>query len=165
MSTRAFAVIALVCGLAACTTAATDPPAGRAPAPVSATVMEMAATVDQAPAVVARAVIAPTPEMLKAAMSNDPDAMREAVVATSGTCQAAVTCPSQFGSCSGWSTPTTCDQTCGASFCLCRPIRLCEGDPPEPRGTQTINSFRVCFDANQNACTEWTNTTTSFCGC
>jgi hypothetical protein len=45
------------------------------------------------------------------------------------------------------------------------PLRDCDGEPPEPRGTDTFNSFRVCFDANQNPCTEWSSTTSTFCGC
>lgn len=160
MSIRASAaVVALVCGLGACTPPAHDPPASRAQVPELTT--NPTATSDDV--YVARIAIQPTQEMLKAAQANDPDAMRDAI-ALDTTCHA-TSSPSQFGSCSGWSTSTLCDETYGASFCLCKPIRLCDGEPPEPKGTQTFNSFRVCFDANQNACTEWTNTTTSFCGC
>jgi hypothetical protein len=120
---------------------------------------------DMTPMLLTRAVIAPTSEMLKAALANDPDAMRDAQAATAATCHASSTCPAQFGSCSGWSTPALCSETCGTPFCFCRPIKDCMGEPPEPRGTDTFNSFRVCFDANQNACTEWSSTISTFCGC
>jgi len=154
------AVLAAVCSLAACTAAPHEPPAGD-PGTAIATPADPGDTT----ATIARAVIAPTPAMLAAALSNDPDAMRDAAAATAGTCQAATTCPSQFASCTAWSTPALCNETCGATYCICRPVWQCEGEPPEPRGTQTYNAFRVCFDANRNSCTEWTNTTTSFCGC
>jgi hypothetical protein len=111
------------------------------------------------------AIHRPSPELLKAALTNDPDAMREAVAATASTCQAASTCPAQFGSCGTWSTPSLCSETCGTPLCICRPIKDCEGEPPEPRGTDTFNSYRVCFDPNHNACTEWSSTTSTFCGC
>jgi len=156
------AVIAAVCGVCACTTPSHDPPASRTPEP--GPVWDQPETAEVTSEIAARVVLPPTAEMLKAALANDPDAMRDAAALT-GTCQAASTCPAQFGSCSNWSTQSLCNETCGASFCFCRPVRLCEGDPPEPRGVQTFNSFRVCFDPAHNACTEWTNTTTSFCGC
>lgn len=168
MTIRARAVvIAIACGLCACESAGQGPPAGRAPeatASVADPDPDEPATADT-PLYLNRAMIPPTPEMLKAALSNDPDAMRDAIVATAGTCQASSTCPSQFGSCTNWSTPSLCSATCGASFCICRPIRLCDGEPPEPKEVDTYNSFRVCFDSSQNACTEWSNTTSSFCGC
>jgi hypothetical protein len=166
MTIRARAVvIAIACGLCACEAAGQGPPAGRAPeATASMADPEEPAAVDT-PLYINRAMIPPTPEMLKAALSNDPDAMRDAIVTTAGTCQASSTCPSQFGSCTNWSTPSLCSATCGASFCICRPIRLCDGEPPEPKEVDTYNSFRVCFDSSANACTEWSNTTSSFCGC
>ena len=159
------AVIVIAGGLYACAPASHDPPASSAAVSEAVeAVMEVPALADEAPAIVARKLITPTPEMLKAALSNDPDAMRAAVT-TAGTCQAASTCPAEFGACTNWSTPTICNETCGAPYCICRPIRLCGGDPPEPRGTQTFNAFRICFDPQQHACTEWSNTSSSFCGC
>jgi len=171
MTIRVRVAAALLCGLCACTSTSHDPPAPADPtasaAPVTATVLEVAATADEAapPTVIARAMIAPTPAMLQAALLNDPDAMREAATATLTSCQASSTCPAQFGSCGSWSTPSLCSQTCGAPLCRCKPVWACDGEPPEPRGTDTFNSFRVCFDANQNACTEWSSTTNTFCGC
>ena len=159
-------VIALACGLGACEAAGQTsqaPPAD--PAPPGASSMEVQSPTDDTTLTIPRAVIAPTPEMLRAALTNDPDAMRDAVVATAATCQASSSCPAQFASCGSWSTPSLCSETCGAPLCRCMPIRLCDGEPPEPRGTDTFNSFRVCFDSNANACTEWSSTTSTFCGC
>ena len=171
MTIRVQLVAALLCGLCACTSTSHDPPAPTdqpaSAAPPAATVMEVAATDDEAapPMVISRAMIAPSPEMLKAALQNDPDAMRDAVVATAGTCHASNTCPGQFGSCGTWSTPSLCSQTCGGPLCRCKPVIDCMGELPEPRGTDTFNSFRVCFDANQNGCTEWSSTVNTYCGC
>jgi hypothetical protein len=90
--------------------------------------------------------------------------MRDAVNSV-GSCQAPSSCPPQFGACTNWSTPNLCNSVCGQSFCICRPIRFCEGEPPEPRGVDTYDQYRVCFDPQQNGCTEWSNTVQSFCGC
>jgi hypothetical protein len=172
------AALAAAFSLWACTQAPPrDPPADRPPAldpvvdpivdPVVDPVVSAApeALTDEAAAFTTRRFLAPSPELLKAALTNDPDIMRDAVIATASTCQAASTCPAQFGSCGSWSTPSLCSETCGAPLCVCRPIRQCEGEPPEPRGTDTFNSFRVCFDPSHNACTEWSSTTSTFCGC
>ncbi|HEX3473461.1 MAG TPA: hypothetical protein VHT91_00395 [Kofleriaceae bacterium] len=166
MTIRARAVIiAIACSVCACQAAGQDPPAGRAPdATASVAGPDELAAVDT-PLYVNRAMIPPTPEMVKAALTGDPDAMRDAIANTASTCQASTTCPAQFASCTSWSTPTTCSSTCGASFCLCRPIKDCIGEPPEPKEVDTFNSFRICFDSAQNACTQWNSTTTSFCGC
>jgi len=157
-------VIAITCGLCACEAAGQDPPAGRAPeATASVAAPDELSAVDT-PLYVHRAMISPTPEMLKAALTNDPDAMRDAIANTAGTCQASTTCPAQFASCTSWSTATLCSETCGGA-CLCHPITECGDDPPESRGRDTYNSFRICFDPNQNACTQWLSTTSTFCGC
>jgi hypothetical protein len=166
MTIRARAVvIAIACGLCACEAAHQAPPAGRAPEATATIADPDEPDPADTPLYVNRAMLPPTPEMLKAALNNDPDAMRDAIVTTATSCQASSTCPAQFASCTSWSTPSLCSATCGASFCICRPIRLCEGEPPEPKEVDTYNSFRVCFDPSQNACTEWSNTTSSFCGC
>ena len=158
-------VIAIACGLCACEAAGQAPPASRAPeATASVAVPEELAAVDT-PLYVNRALIAPTPEMLKAALTNDPDAMRDSIATTATTCQASNTCPAQFASCTAWSTPSMCSSTCGTPLCLCRPLKDCVGEPPEPRETDTFNSFRICFDSAQHACTHWSSTTSSFCGC
>jgi hypothetical protein len=158
-------VIAIACGLCACSGAVQDPLAGRAPeATTSAAVPQELAAV-ATPLYINRAMIPPTPAMLKAALSGDPDAMRDAIATTATTCQASSSCPAQFGSCSGWSTPSMCSSTCGAPFCLCHPLKNCLDEPPEPREVDTFNSFRVCFDSTQHGCTEWSNTTSQFCGC
>jgi hypothetical protein len=159
------AVIAIACGLCACEAAGQGPPAGRAPEATASVAVPEELTAVDTPLYVNRAMIPPTPEMLKAALTNDPDTMRDAIVNTAGTCQASTTCPAQFASCTAWSTPSLCNSTCGASFCICRPIIQCGGDPPEPKEVDTYNSFRICFDSAQNACTQWSSTTSSFCGC
>ena len=166
MTIRARAVvIAIACGLCACEAAGQGPPAGRTPEATTWVAEPDEQAAGDTPLYTTRAMIAPTPAMLKAALSNDPDAMRDAIVTLAGTCQASSTCPAQFASCTNWSTPTLCNETCGPGMCFCHPVRFCDGEPPEPRGTETFNSFRVCFDPNQNGCTEWSNTTTTFCGC
>lgn len=158
------AVIAIACGLCACEAAGQGPPAGRAPEATDPVAEPAAPAADDAPLYTIRAVIAPTPEMLKAALTNDPDAMRDSISAAAGTCQASTTCPAQFASCTTWSTSTLCSETC-SGICLCHPIIDCGDDPPESRGRDTFNSFRICFDPNQNACTQWLSTTSTFCGC
>lgn len=102
-----------------------------------------------------QAVIPPTPAMLAAALSGDPDAMASAI--RPNACVAPSTCPSQFGSCAGWSTPSFCGEQCLSS--------LCEGGAEGRFGKAISNSFRVCFDASGNSCTEWKQTSTIFCGC
>jgi hypothetical protein len=159
------AIIAIASGLCACSGTVQDPPAGRTPeATASLAVPEDLAAVDT-PLYLNRVMIPPTPEMLKAALTNDPDAMRDAIATTATTCQASSTCPAQFASCSAWSTPSLCSSTCGTPSCLCRPLKDCVGVPPEPREVDTFNSFRICFDSATNACTQWSSTTSSFCGC
>lgn len=153
-------VITLVCGLCACTGPTRDPQVSRAQdrEPVA----DLAAVSDE-PTFIERVFIQPTAEMVRAAQANDLEAMRDAV-AFDTTCHATSTCPSQFGACTGWSPTTLCNSVCGTGVCLCKPIRTCT-DPPETKGQDTYNSFRVCFDANQNPCTEWLSTTIITCGC
>jgi hypothetical protein len=163
ISARAI-VVAVVCNLWACTTSTQAPPTP-APALEPAAAPQAAYTPDETADFAAVRVIAPTPEMLKAALANDPDAMRDAA-ATQSTCQATTTCPAQFSSCTSWSTTTQCGSTCGPGVCICKPVRDCDpGDPGVPRGTNSFNSFRICFDSSQNACTQWSLTTSTFCGC
>lgn len=164
MSTTArIGIVAVACSLWACTTSPRQTPAPE-PSEAERFASPVTASTDEAPLFVLREVIPPTEAMLKAALSNDPDAMRDAAAAVAG-CQASNSCPAQFASCTSWSTPSVCNSSCGPGVCICRPVRLCEGEPPEPRGTDTFNSFRVCFDPAQHACTEWQQTSTTFCGC
>jgi hypothetical protein len=160
MSMRAGAVC-LAIALGACTASAPETSAP-APAPVPALAQVFDENEEELMAV---AVIEPTEAMLKAALADDPEAMRDAVVALAG-CQAASTCPAEYGSCSSWSGWSQCDQTC-VGLCLCKPIWSpeCEGVPPEPKGTNSYNSFRVCFNSSGQSCTEWQKTTSTFCGC
>jgi hypothetical protein len=155
-------VIAVACSLCACSAAGQAPPPGGAPEAIASTADP---TTGDTPLYLNRAMIPPTPEMLKAALSNDPDAMRDAISVTASSCQASSTCPAQFASCTSWSTPSLCSATCGVSFCLCRPLPDCEGEPRTPREVDNYNSFRICFDPDLNGCTEWSKTTSQFCGC
>lgn len=110
--------------------------------------------VDEIAAPSTQAVVPPTPAMLAAALSGDPDAMANAI--TPRDCVAPTTCPPQFGSCAAWSTPSVCGTMCLSTIC-----------PGEGlRGRELLNSFRVCFDPAGNSCTEWRQTNgTLFCGC
>jgi hypothetical protein len=159
MSIRAALCLAIACTIGACAAPAAEP---SEPAP--------AAPIAQVPddnELVAVAVIEPTPAMLKAALDDDPEAMRDAVVALSG-CQAASTCPSQYGSCSSWSAPSLCESICGGiGACICKPVwsEECQGVPPEIKGRDSYNSFRVCFNPSGQSCTEWQQTSYTYCGC
>jgi hypothetical protein len=161
--TTRIVVVALACSLWACTTSPRQPPEAseleRTVDPV------IASAADETSLFVERTLIEPTPAMVRAALTNDPDAMRDAAATALASCQPASSCPAEFGSCTAWSTPSLCSSQCGGSFCICRPIRLCEGEPAEPRGTDTFNAFRICFNPQGQACTEWQQTISTFCGC
>jgi hypothetical protein len=163
MNRRAGA-LCLAIALGACT-GSTEPAEPAEPAAVAPASSPVA--VDEAgQEIMAVAVIAPTPAMLKAALADDPAAMRDAAVALAG-CQAATTCPSQYASCSSWSAPALCAQACNLGACICRPIGSpeCEGEVPEPKGSESYNAFRVCFNSSGQSCTEWTKSTYTVCGC
>jgi hypothetical protein len=100
------------------------------------------------------AVIRPTPAMLAAALSGDPDAMANAAMPSG--CMAPTTCPAQYGSCAGWSSFSQCGLTCLNA--------LCPGGE-NVRGTLFSNAFRVCFDKDGNSCTEWQEKSSIFCNC
>src|SRR5439155_20871196 len=137
--TARIGIVAFACSVWACTTTPRQTPTETEPERMAAPV---AASTEEAPVFVARQVIVPTEAMLRAALSNDPDAMREAAATTAvAGCQATSSCPAQFGSCTNWSTPALCNETCGTGVCICRPVRDCVGEPPEPRGTDTYNAY------------------------
>jgi len=161
--TARIVIAAFACSAWACTATPRQPPAPEQSEPERAA-SPVAASSDEAPLFVERQVIVPTEAMLRAALSNDPDAMREAAAAVAG-CQASSSCPAQFASCTNWSTPALCNETCGPGVCICRPVWQCDGEPPEPRGTDTYNAYRICFDPAQHACTEFQQTQSTFCGC
>lgn len=102
---------------------------------------------------------APSPAMLEAALSGDPEAML-AVMPHAGTCHAATTCPG-FGSCASWSSLAVCSTSCTTRCCHDAP--LC--NEPDVGGTIKSQQFRVCFDASGASCTEWRITSRSVCGC
>jgi hypothetical protein len=128
---------------------------------------------DEAPPPSVERVVAPTPAMLTAALIGDPAAMQAAAAAVAG-CSASSTCPTAYGACTGWSAPSPCNTSCfESSLCTC-PIVIEHPDvPPETcvpdlsikRERTTSNSFRVCFNAAQQACTEWKQSVTFSCGC
>lgn len=151
MSIRTLAVILLTtCGIWGCMQA---PPA--ATSEQESAVMEV-----QAPELALAVVEAPTLAMLQAALSGDPEAMRDAIPAD-GSCHAATTCPTSFGSCGGWSALAECSTSCTRPCCHDAP--LCH--EPDVGGTIKWQQFRVCFDGSGASCTEWHITSRSICGC
>lgn len=109
------------------------------------------ATVEDVPPSV-EAVIPTTPAMLAAALTGDPDRMREAARIEAGSCHAPSTCPG-YESCGTWSSLNMCDETCGSSCSLARTTH------------QYSDSYRVCRNAAQDSCTEWRQHHFSFCDC
>lgn len=109
------------------------------------------ATVEDVPPSV-EAVIPTTPAMLAAALTGDPDVMRDAARAEAGSCHAPSTCPG-YASCGGWSRLNVCDEVCGSSCGLAKTTH------------QYSDSFRVCFNAAGASCTEWRQSHHSFCDC
>jgi hypothetical protein len=153
MTVRARAVcVAVACILWACNAAPPEPSVE--PADPGA---------DELPTPSVEAVLRPTPEMLQAALSGD--AMQMAItIATASSCIAPSTCPAEYGACTNWSSFAECNFTCGPTLCFCnRTEDACQ--PPGPRGRTTSNSYRVCFDPAANACTEWQQSSSTFCGC
>lgn len=160
MSIKAGAIcLAIACSLWACTTSATDPAPEPAPAPVADPVPVTIS--DDGQETILQAVIAPTEEMLAAALTEDPDAMRDATTSLN-SCQPTSTCPAEYGSCTPWSTATLCEQECGVGICKCTPVWACD---VEVKGRESLNSYRVCFNSGGQACTEWNQTTYFTCGC
>jgi hypothetical protein len=104
------------------------------------------------------AIEEPTPAMLQAALSGDPETMREAITNV-GSCHTATTCPG-FGSCSGWSAFSFCGDTCTKR--CCHDSRCFE---PDIGGNVFNEQYRVCFDAAGASCTEWNITSHFVCGC
>jgi hypothetical protein len=134
----------IVCAVGACTVV---PSGSRDPG--------QAESVDEIVSSPMEAVIPPTPAMLAAALSGDPDAMANAIGPRS--CIAPSSCPSQFGSCGTWSAFDICDSTCTT--------QLCAGGAEGRLERLKENSFRVCFDAVGNSCTEWRQGNATQCGC
>lgn len=159
MKIRTFiASLAVACSLGACTPAP-EPEPGPDPA---------APGTEAAPPEAEERVIAPTPEMLDAALFGDPADMA-AAIPLSG-CQAPSTCPSQYGSCSGWSGWSQCSFACNSNpWCGCGPEHPdeppCEPNPYETSALVGSNSFRVCFNSQGQSCTEWKRGFSSYCGC
>lgn len=98
-------------------------------------------------------VIATTPSMLSAALTGDPEAMRVAAAFESEACGAASTCPG-YGSCGTWSSWNICDEVCSAEVCGFAKYVY-----------QTQHSYRVCFNAAQQACTERRLNMFRYCDC
>lgn len=157
--------LVIACSLAACTQAGTEPH----PAP----------PIDVPDEVVLGAVqrfIAPTPAMRAAALAGDPIRMREAA-ATLNSCQGPSSCPPEFGACTNWSAGSECGMTCSwSAICRCwngpqlndrgaeTNARWCEPGDTEDAFRGIFEQYRVCFTAEQDACTEWQQYTT-FQGC
>ena len=149
MRIRALAIcLFAVLGILGCT---------QAPAP---TVAEQGSSLSDEPAAGLAALTAeqPTPEMLRAALSGDPAAMRDAIP-LAGTCHTATTCPG-FASCTNWSGFAACGFVCNAHCCH---DRLC--NEPDLAGGPIDEQFRVCFNPAGQSCTEWNVQSTFSCGC
>lgn len=148
--------------LSACTASPEPAPTPSAPTPA-----------DEAPPPSVERFVAPSPAMLAAALTGNAAAMQAAAAVTG--CPAPSTCPAGFGACTSWSAPSACNEACfESSICTC-PIVIEHPDdpPPEPcvpdlsikRGRTTSSAFRVCFNAAQQACTEWRQSVSFSCGC
>jgi hypothetical protein len=148
----------ITCGLVACTQVPTEPPTDPA-----ALVPDEGDPDEAAVLAPIEAGIAPTPAMLEAALLGDPEAMA-AAVAPLGACHASSTCTG-YGSCSGWSAQTLCNTQCGPGVCFCKPWLDPGCQEDEPRGRDYYESYRVCFNAAGQSCTEWKQNITLFCGC
>jgi hypothetical protein len=87
---------------------------------------------------------------------------------TKAACHGTVSCQPNYPSCASWSGYSDC----GTPFCgigpRCGDCEYIEGHlfcDPGPAWKQYRERFRVCFDAQQNSCTEWEQIFISSCGC
>lgn len=151
--------LSITCSLWACAPAAPDVPTAEVPTPAELQVQAQEEARGELLEPALEVIDAPTPAMLKAALAEDPEAMREAAAAL-GTCHTSTTCPG-YGSCTGWSTPGYCSDTCSARCCHDGP----SCNEPDIGGRVYKESFRVCFNAAGASCTEWSVTSTYVCGC
>lgn len=104
------------------------------------------------------AVEEPTPAMLAAALTGDPEKMAAAITNV-GSCHTASTCPG-FASCTNWSAASECGDSCTKR--CCHDSRCTE---PDVGGTIFSESFRVCFNSAGASCTEWAISSAFVCGC
>lgn len=88
------------------------------------------------------------------------------ITAFADACHSTVPCGTEYGSCAGWSSYVDCgDPRCSFH------VQGCGGggheDPPFGQGTlQNLERYRVCFSAQQEACTEYQRTSWIVgCGC
>jgi len=138
----------IVCSLIACAvgacTAASSEPGDKAQPETKVEVQASSAEI----------VVPPTPAMLAAALTDDPDAMPQVTIAS---CQAPFTCPSRYDIRQNWSDATWCDDYCDGGL----------GCPPEEgdHGQVIFQSTRRVYDIDGNFCTEWRLTTVPICGC
>lgn len=167
MVSRGF--IASIASLAALTAAAV---VSACTAASSAPWPDQAAPDEQPPPSVER-LVEPTSAMLAAALTGNPITMQAAAAAISG-CPAPSTCPTSFGSCTSWSAPSACNDSCFESpICTCPIVPEHPDVPPETcipdlsvrRGRTFSSAFRICFNAAQQACTEFRQSVTFSCGC
>ena len=152
----------LACSLWACTSTSSEPTPAAGPDTATIEPDEDAVAVER--------VITPSAEMLAAALTGDPLQMK-ASAATQGSCPSASTCPAQYGACTSWSAYSECNFTCiNSQLCAC-PFPEHPDDPPcEPNPLATLattyySGFRVCFNAQGSACTEFRRTISNYCGC
>jgi hypothetical protein len=101
----------------------------------------------------------PTPEMIAASLSGDPEKMARAVP-MDGSCNAPTTCRPQYGSCDDvWSAWQPCEGAhCGGGTSSCTHIIDTYPKPRViryPATTSTSQRYRVCHDEFGQHCTEW----------
>lgn len=131
----------LVCGLFALV--------GCGPAEQFSAEDDLTAT-DAAPSVVA--VLPATPEMIDAVLRNEPLPVS---AQSHGACHGSTPpCPSEYGSCSGWSSSYTCGTTWECGCTRCTGGGCFEGG----RQVTTTETYRVCFNQAGASCTEYKNT-------
>lgn len=87
------------------------------------------------------------------------------IATKAGACHSTTPCPSEYGSCAGWSGWSSCGDT------YCSIWRYCGGPCPGPTcfgdaTRQETERYRVCFNSSGASCTEWQRSFTVLgCGC
>lgn len=84
----------------------------------------------------------------------------------SGACHDTTPCPPEYGSCGSWSTFEDCgDPFCGVST-LCGECDEWRCEAGGPATKQNRERFRVCFNQQQQGCTEYQRAVSTLgCGC
>lgn len=100
----------------------------------------------------------PTAEMLRAARASDPGQMA-AAMGPLDVCQAASSCDASYGSCTNFSAWAACGSMSCRAGCYHNPLER------DGTGSQTYNRYRICFNSAGQPCTNWEQSTQTWCGC